>query len=134
MLKKAHITTEITVETENGLVATCYIVVSDMEYEKLSLGVATTVSVENYRYRYFSFTPKESGNYTFVSSGDADTFCSLFDSNMYELEFDDDMGQGMNFSLSVDLIAGNTYIFGTGFYKANGANSFGVKLVKSVEI
>ncbi len=125
--------TEITVKTENGLVATCDIVVSDMEYEKLSLGVATTVSVENYRYRYFSFTPKESGNYTFVSSGDVDTFCSLFDSNMYELKFDDDMGQGMNFSLSVDLIAGNTYIFGTGFYKANGANSFDVKLVKSVD-
>ncbi len=129
-LKKAG-RANILVETENGLTATCDLIVSEIEYEKLLLDSVVTVDTDKYRERYFTFTPNESGKYTVVSSGIADTYCTLLDGNMNELGFDDDKGKDLNFSLETYLIAGVTYIFRTGFYSTNDAEGYGVKIVKS---
>ena len=123
--------TNVTVTTESGLTATCEIIVSNIQYEKITLDNSVKVETDKYREKYFTFTPKESGSYTVVATGGADTYCVLLDDDMNELDFDDDKGKGLNFSLEADLIAGQTYAFKTGFYTGNGAESYEVKIVKS---
>lgn len=131
-LKNAGETT-ITVTAENGLTATCNVTVSKVEYEQLTLDEQKQVNAEKYREAYFSFIPSESGEYTVFSTGEADTYCSLWDNNQNEIDFDDDSGKDMNFSLEVSLVKGRTYIFSTGVYSINKSADYGVKIVKSKE-
>lgn len=67
-------------------------------------------------YAMFSFTPAETGMYNLTSYSNGDTVGVLFDSNMVELYEDDDSSQNNNFSLSCQLMAGETYYFGVGYY------------------
>ncbi|MBO7143395.1 MAG: leucine-rich repeat protein [Salinivirgaceae bacterium] len=67
------------------------------------------------------FTPEVSGNYTFYSESDKDTYCMLFNSNMRHLTHDD-AGAGdeaNNFKFSYPLEAGETYYIAAGFYYTN---------------
>lgn len=65
---------------------------------------------------YYEFTPTQSGKYTIYSTDTTDTQVYLYDEDGNELAFDDDSGEGQNFSLTYDLTAGTKYIYGIKFY------------------
>lgn len=65
----------------------------------------------NYAYKYYSFVPTETGNYTFYSLGNYDTVGALYDSNYKQLALNDDGGSGYNFSFTYYCEAGKTYYF-----------------------
>ncbi len=61
---------------------------------------------------YYSFTPYSSGTYTFTSSTSSssiDPRVYLYNSNWSQLYYDDDGGNGYNFSLSYYLSSDSTY-------------------------
>ena len=64
--------------------------------------VSVTVSSEE-PYAYFSFTPEETNEYFFYSTGDCDTYCDLYDSDGETISYNDDGGEGNNFRLNVVL-------------------------------
>ena len=66
--------------------------------------------------KYFKFTPSQSGSLTFYSTGSRDTFGRLYDSDMTELENNDDNGEDINFRISYNVNAGETYVLQIGAY------------------
>lgn len=64
----------------------------------------------------FKFTPSQSGSLTFYSTGSSDTFGRLLDSDMTALEYNDDDGEGLNFRISYNVNAGETYVLQIGAY------------------
>ncbi len=99
----------------------------------IALETETTVSIDNeYDMEYYSFTPSESGYYTFYSySMDADTRAYLYNANRTEqLDYDDDGGENNNFKITYYLEAGERYCFAAGFW-SNSIGSFPVMLRKS---
>ena len=66
----------------------------------------------------YTFTPENTGEWTFRTSGngDSDPFLSLFDEHGNYIDDDDDSGDNMNAELTVSLIAGTTYIIDADFY------------------
>lgn len=122
----------ITVETENGLTATCTVIVTDVEYRTLFCEETYTVHTDKYLYEYFEFTPSEDGRYSLYSKGDRDTFAEVFDENMNYMDEDDDSGSGNNFCLRLDLHAGEKYIFRTYCYDRT-EDEYTVTMVKAKE-
>ena len=57
----------------------------------------------------FAFTPETNGTYTFESIGDSNTYACLYDAEQTLLDSDSYSGVDDNFSISRELIAGNTY-------------------------
>ena len=78
---------------------------------------------------YYVFTPTESGSYTFYSSGDADIYGYLYDSNFVKLGHNDDGGDGGNFSIFYQLEAGNTYYLMVRLYSDSDTGSFNVTVI-----
>ena len=78
----------------------------------------------------FSFTPTQSGAYTFYSTGNLDTLCSLRDQDDYWLDRDDDSGEGSNFSLTYNLTAGIKYYYDVWFYRDYTQGTTTVHLIK----
>ena len=75
----------------------------------LALGTNTvSVTVAGSRVTY-SFTPETTGVYDFYTTGPADTKACLYDAAGNWLEEDDDGGEDLNFMLSYQLTAGQTY-------------------------
>ena len=100
-------------------------------YPAIELDVETTVNITTEdETAYFSFTPDETADYTFSSSSDYDTYGYLYDSQMREIDCDDDGGSGYNFKLTYTLTADTTYILGARFLDEYDTGSFTVKLVK----
>lgn len=66
--------------------------------------------------KYFKFTPSQSGSLTFYSTGSRDTFGRLLDSNMTELAYNDDNGEDINFRISYNVNARETYVLQIGVY------------------
>lgn len=64
----------------------------------------------------FKFTPSQSGSLTFYSTGSSDTFGRLLDSNMTELAYNDDNGEDLNFRISYNVNARETYVLQIGAY------------------
>lgn len=64
----------------------------------------------------FKFTPSQSGSLTFYSTGSSDTFGRLLDSNMTELAYNDDNGENLNFRISYNVNARETYVLQIGAY------------------
>ena len=58
---------------------------------------------------FFSFTPVETGYYSFYSMGDIDTFAFLMNEFGEFLAQDDGSGEGVNFRLNCELTAGVKY-------------------------
>ena len=94
--------------------------------------VSVTVSSEE-PYAYFSFTPEETNEYFFYSTGDCDTYCDLYDSDGETISYNDDGGEGNNFRLNVVLSEGTTYYFGARQYYSGAEADFSVTLEKSDE-
>lgn len=66
--------------------------------------------------KYFKFTPSQSGSLTFYSTGSRDTVGRLLDSDMTELAYNDDNEEDMNFRISYNVNAGETYVLQIGAY------------------
>lgn len=81
---------------------------------------------------YYSFTPTESGTYTFESLSDSDTYGHLYDDGLNQLDYDDDGGENSNFKITYQLDADTTYIFGARYYSTSETGSFNVVLKKAV--
>ena len=75
--------------------------------------VTYTVTRDTNRVRQFTFTPSATGTYVFksVDSADADPYVTLYDQNGQELGGNDDAGRSLNFALSRELTAHQTYTF-----------------------
>ena len=67
----------------------------------------------------YQFIPNKSGTYTFYSTGSSDSQGYIYDSFGQQLYFDDDSGEGYNFSMSCDLTAGVTYELRVRLYSSN---------------
>ena len=78
----------------------------------LTEGVTLDVEVDSGSTVYVSFTPSASGLYTFSSFADGDTYGTLYNSSMRQLDEDDDGGTGNNFRIRYNLTAGTTYYLG----------------------
>ena len=81
-------------------------------------------------HKYFRFTPPADGVYQFTSTGDLDTYVTLFTDNKlnYELAHNDDGGSDKNFSLVYWLKAGKTYYFDTKLYLSGKTGTYSVKI------
>lgn len=66
--------------------------------------------------KYFKFTPSQSGSLTFYSTGSRDTCGRLLDSDMTELAYNDDNEEDMNFRISYNVNARETYVLQIGAY------------------
>lgn len=69
--------------------------------------------------KYFKFTPSQSGYLTFYSTGSSDTFGRLLDSDMTELAYKDDNGEGRNFRISYNVNARETYVLQIGAFNSS---------------
>jgi len=81
----------------------------------LTLGQPSSISVD-YLYNTYSFTPTESGNYSFYSTGYYDTYGYLFSDSGETLTSNDDGGDENNFKITYNLTAGKTYYLGARRY------------------
>lgn len=78
---------------------------------------------------YLRFVPEETASYIMTSLSDSDTYGYLFDSEMNELDANDD-DTDSNFKLMNTLDAGETYYYGVRFYDEEASGSFDVFLTK----
>ena len=78
---------------------------------------------------YFRFIPETTDLYTFYAVSDDDTFGIIEDGT--EATYDDDSGEGNNFSLTMLLTAGKTYYLTACFYFAYASGSFTVTMEQS---
>lgn len=65
------------------------------------------------------FIPGESKFYTLTSRGDNDTVGTLYDASGNQIAYDDDGGEGRNFSITSLLISGTLYYYEVRFYYNN---------------
>ncbi len=75
----------------------------------------------------FSFTPENTAIYTFASSGDEDTYGSLYDQSGAYLYSNDDC-DGKNFRISALLEGGTTYHFEAGYCDEGERGEFPISL------
>ena len=101
--------------------------ITELSLEALEAGVQTNAVVsQNGQTVYFSFVPATSGVYYFTSYSNRDTVGYLYDSQMNELQSDDDNGEGNNFYISRYLEAGETYILAVRYYSSEYTGSIPV--------
>ena len=83
----------------------------------LTLGEETTAAVPaGETGAGFSFTPAQSGTYTFTSLGNGDTYATLLGPDGAVITSDDDSGDGQNFLITCELTAGESYCFRAKFF------------------
>lgn len=91
--------------------------------EGATLALNQTVNAEiteNCRIRAFSFTPTESGEYSFYSDSERDTYGYLFNDEYEMITYNDDGGYGTNFLITNELEAGETVYLAVRYYSIMG--------------
>lgn len=73
---------------------------------------------------YFEFVPSKSKMYNFYTTGNADSYGYLYNSNKSTIARNDDGGDGSNFLISYTLTAGNKYYIEAKFYSDPGIFGF----------
>lgn len=119
--------TTLTVSS-GGLTTSAVLVVSDDDALPLHPGIPAAVEIAAGETKLFSFTPSETGDYLFYSSGSYDTYGYLYDGNMTQLTCDDDGGSNYNFAISYTLNAGTKYYFGARMYSSGMSGTITVAL------
>ena len=95
----------------------------------LTAGETATTNIETeYQIAYFSFTPAQTGYYSFESLCDYDTYGYLYDENLQVLEENDDDGENGNFRILRELTEGTIYHFGARYNGVDTTDSFNVLL------
>lgn len=97
----------------------------------ITAGVPINVSTAEGECIAFAFTPNQSGAYNIASTGTADSYVTLFDSEGNALGSDDDNGINANFSLTYNLRAGNTYYYAISGYSMQNCSCV-ITLVNNV--
>lgn len=97
-----------------------------MNYETIRPGANAYVEIPSSgEYKLFAFTPEASGTYRFYSyNNSGDTYVILYDADMNELRTNDDGGNGVNFSISYDFVAGETYYYSAGMLSRGSGNFY----------
>lgn len=113
-------TATITATSASGLTASCEVTVINIEEIKLNQTKRIRVSAAGESVR-LSFTPEESGYYTFYSISSYDTYGWI---NMYN---SDDCGTNKNFRITAYLNAGETYTVFASLY-GNVTGEFDVRM------
>lgn len=122
-------TTTLTVSYGDSLKVQYTITVKN--YETISLGeVGSAVIASGGLRTYFSFTPEESGYYTFSSEEKAATYGRILDEKLTELIPRQSSGQGFN--VSCEMTAGKAYILETGYNDSTKTGSFNVSVSKTL--
>ncbi len=120
----------ITAVSENGLTAEILVTVTDVE--EITAGETKSVEINAPgTYATYRFIPDETCYYSFYSTGEYDTYGTLYDSTMYSLENDDQSGGGDNFRIRCMLIEGETYYIRPMFYSSSETGSFDFTCVKN---
>ncbi len=91
--------------------------------EGATLALNQTVNAEiteHCRIRAFSFTPTESGEYSFYSDSERDTYGYLFNDEYEMITYNDDGGYGTNFLITRELAAGETVYLAVRYYSILG--------------
>ncbi|MBQ4088027.1 MAG: leucine-rich repeat domain-containing protein [Clostridia bacterium] len=70
---------------------------------------------------YYQFVPTVTKNYRFYSTGSRDTYGYLYNKNQSRLTYDNDSGDGSNFSFTYQLTAGETYYIAVKLYSGTGS-------------
>jgi hypothetical protein len=98
---------------------------------EIQLNQSETVNVsKTHRYVYFKFEPETSGNYILKSSGNEDTYVTLFDAQGSIIDENDDSGNDVNFRISANLEANETYYYRVRLYNTEKSGSFTVTLTR----
>ncbi len=92
--------------------------------ECVQLGVITgnvsfTAYIPNNAPKSFTITPTEDGIWTFISAGGKDPYANLYDHEGKWIGGDDDGGDNMNFKITYELKAGQTYTIQIGNYRVD---------------
>ncbi len=96
-----------------ALVAMSMVIMGSAAYSELdgvyvSVGQDEGVTIE--------FCPEVDGIYNFYSTGDCDTYVTIYDEEGYYMDSDDDGAEDYNFSLKVNLEANKTYSLHVSLY------------------
>lgn len=85
-------------------------------------------------YKWFSFTPAESGRYAFFSNAESgvDPWGDLYDSQGKRLKQGNDEAENQNFRITYEMTAGVTYYYQVIKMKG-GKSAFPVRVIKSKE-
>lgn len=122
-------TTTITIGYGDSLKVQYTITVKN--YESISLDEVGTAVIGSGGLRtYFSFTPEESGYYSFSSEEKADTYGRIWDENLTEPILRQSSGDG--FKVNCEMTAGETYILETGYNDSTKTGSFNVSVSKTL--
>lgn len=124
-------TAVITATSQNGLTALCNVTV--LANPTIAAGEEKTAVISSPgATAFFTFVPSESGKYIFESLSETDTYGVLYDEEMNLLASDDESGEGNNFRIYYDCIAGTEYIIGARYYSTFNTGSFTVKVSKNI--
>ncbi|MBC2722189.1 MAG: YbhB/YbcL family Raf kinase inhibitor-like protein, partial [Desulfosporosinus sp.] len=79
----------------------------------------------------FKYTPDHSGNYTFTTLSDSDTYGCLLDTNGDQITFDDDSGDSNNFLLTDYLLAGQDYYIMVEMYNSEEMGEYQLSVTET---
>lgn len=77
---------------------------------------------------YFTFVPDETAIYRFESTGNCDTYITIYDGNCNELAHNDDGGENHNFQIDMKMEGGETYCIKVNLYSSTSTGSFEVSV------
>lgn len=128
-------TTTVVATVDGHITATCTVTVEELSYEQFmpeqTKGI--TATEDNSGEAIYKFVPEESGNYKFYShDSDFDTYGHIYDSELNEIYYDDDDGDGNNFYIEFDAVAGEVYYLKARPYSPKTSGQYSVSVNKLV--
>lgn len=110
----AAMTCAVTVST-TGLAV--YAEDNSTSIENIEIGKQYETTVESGKdIQKYQFTPEKTGTYHFYSTGNEDTYGYVYDANEQLIASDNDSGDDLNFSIDLNLEAGQEYYFEAGYF------------------
>ena len=101
-------------ENNDGICDVCEKSISD-----ILVGVEQSFKVKAGETVYIKFIPANSGVYTYYSSSNSDTLGYVYDADKNQLAYNDDGGNGNNFSITYTFRAGTVYYLGVKYYNSS---------------
>ena len=83
-----------------------------------------TVTLDYPEYKYYVFSPTETGTYHIYSTAHSDTEAYLYDSYKNQLSYNDQGGNNGDFKISYELESGYTYYIKVGYYAGGNWGTF----------